>query len=133
MFSTFRARAAARLLSVVTLLVSLAGLPAMAEDMKAMPGMPSSNGTGTTAASPADRAFAASMDTMMKNMAVKPTGNPDRDFVDMMMPHHLGAIDMAKIELRYGKDPLLLRLAADIVKAQESEIADMKSWKASHP
>ena len=70
---------------------------------------------------------------MMKNMAVKPTGNPDRDFVDMMMPHHLGAIDMAKVELKYGKDPLLLKLAEDIVKAQESEIAEMKSWKARHP
>ncbi len=39
----------------------------------------------------------------MKNMAVKPTGNPDRDFVDMMMPHHVGAVDMAKVELSTGR------------------------------
>lgn len=129
MSATSHTRAASGLLAAFALLVS----PAMADDMKAMPGMAPSGTITATPSSPADRAFAASMDTMMKNMAVKPTGNPDRDFVDMMMPHHLGAIDMAKVELQYGKDPLLLKLAADIVKAQESEIAEMKSWKARHP
>ena len=82
------------------------------------------------AASPADKAFTDSMQTMMKNMMVKPTGRPDRDFVLMMMPHHQGAIDMAKVELQYGKDPQLLKLAGDIVAAQEKEIAEMKDWLA---
>ncbi len=80
------------------------------------------------AATPADKAFAASMHTMMKNMNVKPTGNPDKDFVLMMMPHHQGAIDMAKVELQYGTDPELRQLATDIVAAQEKEIAQMKDW-----
>jgi uncharacterized protein (DUF305 family) len=77
---------------------------------------------------PADQAFAASMQTMMKNMQVKPTGDTDKDFVLMMMPHHQGAIDMAKVELQFGKDPELRQLATDIVTAQEKEIAEMKAW-----
>ena len=80
------------------------------------------------AASPADKAFAASMRTMMKNMNVRPTGKPDKDFVLMMMPHHQGAIDMAKVELQYGTDPELRQLATDIIAAQEKEIAQMKDW-----
>jgi uncharacterized protein (DUF305 family) len=78
--------------------------------------------------SPADKAFMSSMQTMMKNMKVKPTGNPDADFVLMMMPHHQGAIDMAKVELQYGKDPEMRQLATDIIAAQEKEIAQMKAW-----
>ena len=80
--------------------------------------------------SAADKAFAQSMQTMMMGMNQQPTGNADKDFVLMMMPHHQGAIDMAKVELQYGKDPLLLKLANDIVAAQEKEIAGMKEWLA---
>jgi uncharacterized protein (DUF305 family) len=72
------------------------------------------------------------MNQMMKNMHVEPTGEPDKDFVLMMMPHHQGAIDMAKVELQYGKDPELRKRATDIVAAQEREIALMKGWLASH-
>jgi uncharacterized protein (DUF305 family) len=104
-------------------IVALLGMPAfaLADDMKMPMG-------GT----PADQAFAASMHTMMKNMDVKPTGKPDKDFVLMMMPHHQGAIDMAKVELQYGKDPELRQLATDIVAAQEKEIAEMKAWLAKN-
>jgi uncharacterized protein (DUF305 family) len=84
--------------------------------------------TTKLAATPADKAFAASMQTMMKNMSVKPTGNADRDFVLMMTPHHQGAIDMAKVELQYGADPELRQLATDIIAAQAKEIAQMKQW-----
>jgi uncharacterized protein (DUF305 family) len=91
-----------------------------AEDMKGMAMKP--------ATSPADKAFAASMKTMMNSMNVKPTGKPDKDFVLMMIPHHQGAIDMAKVELQYGADPELRQLATDIVAAQEKEIAQMKAW-----
>lgn len=75
-------------------------------------------------------AYAASMDRMMADMDVKPTGDPDKDFVSMMIPHHQGAIDMARIELKYGRDPMLRAMAEDVVKAQEKEIADMKEWRA---
>ena len=83
-------------------------------------------------ASPSDKAFMSSMETMMKNMDVKPSGNTDKDFVSMMMPHHQGAIDMAKVELQYGKDPMLRKMATEIVKAQEKEIGEMKSWQSKH-
>jgi uncharacterized protein (DUF305 family) len=81
-----------------------------------------------SAATAADKAFAASMTTMMNGMHGKTTGKPDADFVLMMIPHHQGAIDMAKVELQYGSDPELRQLATDIVAAQEKEIAQMKTW-----
>lgn len=74
--------------------------------------------------------FAASMDAVMArmhhDMMVPSTGNPDRDFATMMIPHHQGAIDMAKIELQFGHDPVLLRLAQGIVAEQQQEITVMQ-------
>ncbi len=94
--------------------------------MQPMPGM--------AAAGPADRAMTAGMEKMNRAMSSAPmTGNPDQDFVAMMMPHHQGAIDMARIELQYGKDPVLRRMARDIVSAQEKEIGEMLRWQARHP
>lgn len=70
---------------------------------------------------------------MNEAMSAAPmTGDPDRDFVSMMVPHHQGAIDMAQVELRYGKDPILRRMAEDIVAAQQKEIAEMRRWQAKH-
>lgn len=86
----------------------------------------------SAAKTPASMAYAASMDKMMAAMDVKPTGDPDKDFVSMMMPHHQGAIDMARVELEYGRDPQLRTMADDIVKAQEKEIAEMKAWQAKN-
>jgi uncharacterized protein (DUF305 family) len=63
----------------------------------------------------------AAMTKMMNDMAAKPTGDIDRDFVAMMVPHHQGAIDMALIELRYGKNEQLRRIVD-----QMQEIAAMK-------
>jgi uncharacterized protein (DUF305 family) len=59
-------------------------------------------------------------------MAAKPTGDPDRDFAGMMIPHHQGAIDMAKLELLYGRDPVLRRLAQGIIVEQQQEIDVMR-------
>lgn len=64
------------------------------------------------------------MDYRMTNAAMN--GNPDHDFAAMMIPHHEGAIDMAKVELLYGRDPVLRRLAQEIVVTQGSEIAVMQ-------
>jgi uncharacterized protein (DUF305 family) len=110
------------LLVVAFVALLLSGGSVLAEDMKGM------SMTMKPATTPADKAFAASMKTMMTSMNVKPTGNPDKDFALMMIPHHQGAIDMAKVELQYGADPELRQLATDIVAAQEKEIAQMKAW-----
>jgi uncharacterized protein (DUF305 family) len=70
-----------------------------------------------------------SMTKMDKGMAGAPmTGDVDHDFATMMMPHHEGAIDMAKAELSYGKDPVMRRLAEEIIVDQQSEIDAMNLW-----
>ena len=66
------------------------------------------------------------MDKMMTDMAVKPTGDVDHDFVAMMVPHHQGAIDMAQAELQYGQNPQLKTIAQEIVVDQMQEIALMR-------
>src|SRR5246500_4628886 len=66
---------------------------------------------------------AAAMTKMMNDMTIKPTGNIDRDFVAMMVPHHQGAIDMARAELRYGHEPALRRIAQEIVVDQIQQIS----------
>ena len=69
---------------------------------------------------------AAAMDKMMADMNVKPTGDADRDFVAMMIPHHQGAINMARALLRYGHNEQLRRLAQEIIITQQQEIATMR-------
>ena len=86
-----------------------------------------------TGSGPAESAFAAQMMQAMERMdagmmAAKPTGNPDRDFAAMMIPHHQGAIDMAKLELIYGRDPVLRRLAEGIIVEQQQEIELMQRY-----
>jgi hypothetical protein len=68
----------------------------------------------------------AAMTTMMNDMAVKPTGDVDADFVAMMVPHHQGAIDMALAVLRHGHNPQIRRLAQEIIVTQQQEIAAMR-------
>ncbi len=93
-----------------------------------MPGM-----AGPDSGSAAADGYQSAMTRMHTDMMVKPTGNPDVDFVRGMIPHHQGAIDMAKVELQYGTDPEVKRLAQAVVDAQEKEIAWMRDWLAKHP
>jgi uncharacterized protein (DUF305 family) len=73
------------------------------------------------------------MDVMHHGMAQAPTnGVPDHDFVAMMIPHHQGAIDMAKALLLYGKDPELRNLAQGIITEQQNEIRLMQAWLQRH-
>jgi Domain of unknown function (DUF305) len=69
----------------------------------------------------------AAMNKMMADMTVKPTGDIDRDFVAMMVPHHQGAVDMAQAELKYGHNEQLRRLAREIVANQQQEIVVMRN------
>ena len=68
----------------------------------------------------------AAMNKMMAEMTIRPTGDIDRDFVAMMVPHHQGAVDMAKAELIYGHNEQLRSLAQDIVVTQDQEIRVMR-------
>jgi uncharacterized protein (DUF305 family) len=75
-----------------------------------------------------------SMERMDNGMKSAPmNGDIDHDFATMMMPHHQGAIDMAKAELLYGKDPVMRRLAEEIVVDQQSEIQAMQLWLSKKP
>lgn len=79
-------------------------------------------------ASPATKAFAEANAKMHQDMAIAYSGDTDVDFIRGMIPHHQGAVEMAKIELAYGTDPEARKLAEDIIAAQEREIAWMQDW-----
>lgn len=72
------------------------------------------------------------MDTMMATMPPL-TGNTDGDFAAGMIPHHQAAIDMARVQLQYGRDPEMRKLATEIIAAQEREIGQFKAFLASQP
>ena len=79
---------------------------------------------------PAAKAYGAANAKMHQDMTMTFTGDADVDFIKGMLPHHQGAVDMAKIVLQYGKDPEVKKLAEDVIKAQNTEIDFMKAWLA---
>ena len=102
-------------------------LPAFADDMKGMDMSKPMENRGASS-----KAFNDAMSKMHKDMMIHYSGDADADFVRGMIPHHQGAIDMARIELKYGKDPELRKMAEGIITAQESEIKEMKAWLKKH-
>ena len=64
--------------------------------------------------------------------AIERSGDVDVDFVRLMVPHHQGAIDMAKVQLLHGKDPQMRRLAQEIITDQQLEIELMQRWLEAH-
>ncbi|PHM50507.1 CopM family metallochaperone [Xenorhabdus miraniensis] len=64
-------------------------------------------------------------DDMHKSMVAD---NADQAFAKGMLAHHIGAVEMAEIELKYGKDPEMRQLAENIIRAQDAEIKQMQTW-----
>jgi uncharacterized protein (DUF305 family) len=96
-------------------------------------GAQSGHGTDHAAGPQGDRgpsslAFHGINQKMHAAMSIAFTGNADADFVKGMIPHHQGAVDMAKVVLAFGSDPEIRKLAEAVVRAQEAEIAMMRAW-----
>jgi uncharacterized protein (DUF305 family) len=105
-------------------------MPMQHEHMSGAAGKPSHDHHGTTSTNPVISAYQAVNDKMHRAMMITFTGDADRDFVEGMIPHHQGAIDMAEVVIQYGKDPEIRKLAEEIIIAQKQEIALMKTWLA---
>ena len=91
-------------------------------------------GMAMSADTPSTQGYKAAMERMHADMMAMPyTGDADVDFVRGMIPHHQGAIDMARVVLANGKDSEIRRLAEGVVKAQEAEIKEMQDWLKAHP
>ena len=111
--------------AVLLALVPTLGLAAWRQDSGAHGGM--------TMAEPDWSELMTSMDKMSAAMAsVARSGDSDVDFLKLMLPHHQAAIDMAKAQLLYGKDPQMRRLAQEIITDQQSEIELMQLWLKRH-
>lgn len=87
-----------------------------------------SHGAATPADSAATKDYKAANDKMHKEMNISFSGDADVDFARGMIPHHQGAVDMAKVVLAHGKDPELRKLAESVITEQEKEIAFLRDW-----
>lgn len=106
-------------------LIPVVGLAALRQD-------PHAHGRGSLQGSNWTELI-GSMEKMHAAMAsIEPSGNSDADFVKLMLPHHQGAVDMARTELLDGRDPQMRRLAQEIITDQESEIRLMQLWLKQH-
>jgi uncharacterized protein (DUF305 family) len=85
----------------------------------------------TDADGPSTQAYRAANDKMHAEMAIEFTGDADIDFMQGMIPHHQGAIDMARVVIEHGKDPEVRKLAEEVITAQQGEISMMKEWLAA--
>lgn len=84
--------------------------------------------TPQAADSAATRGYREANAKMHRNMDIPYTGDADADFVRSMIPHHQGAIDMAKVAQQNAKDEQVRKWATDVIREQEREIAEMQAW-----
>jgi uncharacterized protein (DUF305 family) len=120
----------ARSLAFAALMVAL---PALALAQGASHSGHSGHSTPAQAAAPtpeteAVKGYTAANAKMHKDMDISYSGDPDVDFVRGMIPHHQGAIDMAKVALQHAKDEQIRKWATDVIREQEREIAEMQAW-----
>ncbi|MET0313916.1 MAG: DUF305 domain-containing protein [Hansschlegelia sp.] len=115
------------------LAAALLAAPAIADDMKSMDHSSHMDHAAMEkgAETPSTKAYEAADMAMHKAMTRSYTGDADEDFLAGMIPHHQGAIAMAKVVLQYGKDPKVRAMAEKIIADQQREIAEMKAMQAA--
>ena len=119
--------------ALAALCLSAASLAVPAQHAHQLPGQAEPPPFIASTAKPYAALIDDAMNVMHHGMTQAPTnGDSDHDFVAMMIPHHQGAIDMAKALLLYGKDPALRNLAQGIITEQQNEIRLMQAWLQRH-
>ena len=116
---------------IIALAAAMAVLPTLAAAQGAHGGHSGHSTPAQTAqppGAPATQGYQQANEKMHKNMDIAFSGNADVDFVRSMIPHHEGAIDMAKVALQHAKDEQVRKWAQDVIREQEREIAEMKTW-----
>jgi uncharacterized protein (DUF305 family) len=84
--------------------------------------------TAQTPSAPSTQGYRQANETMHRNMDITFSGDSDVDFVRSMIPHHQGAIDMAKVALQHTRDEQIRKWATEVIREQEREIAEMQTW-----
>jgi uncharacterized protein (DUF305 family) len=110
------------------LAAALTALPALAWAQGAHGGHSGHSAPAQTPGAPSTQGYLQANETMHRNMDITFSGDSDVDFVRSMIPHHQGAIDMAKVALQHAKDEQIRKWATDVIREQEREIAEMQAW-----
>ncbi len=114
---------------ILVVAATMAALPSLAMAQASSHGSHMGHSSpAQTAESPSTKGYRDANAKMHRDMDIKFSGDPDVDFVRSMIPHHQGAVDMAKVALENAKDEQVRKWATDVVREQEREIAEMQAW-----